>query len=467
MSLGAWFTLFWALACHRHLLLPRARAVAATMVAVALLMTLAASLLRDVIVTWAGVGSRPGGRPAGEVDSGMVAPCLLLVLVGLAISLPATAVMRTLGRRLGALDSPGVAGQVKAAPRKVPNTGGVAIFLGIVGPLVAALVAALTTDQWLSSLVPAIREHLPGLRSQAPAGLLLATVLAILHVMGLVDDRRPLGPYVKLVVMLGLGALAASATDTRLLTLLDSRVGGPWLSILITVLWLVVVTNAFNFLDNMDGLSAGVAAIAASFFLTATLINGQWFIAACLALLIGSLLGFLCFNFPWRTGRDGGGATIFMGDGGSLVVGFLLAFLTVRTTYIAPSPAEPDATTRLTATAGWYGVFMPLIVLAIPLYDFCSVTLIRLSQGKSPFVGDLQHFSHRLVRHGLSKRAAVLVIYGCTAVTAIGGVSLASLRPWQAALVGLQTILVLLVLGLYEWARVPAAAAPPPSSPPS
>ena len=80
---------------------------------------------------------------------------------------------------------------------------------------------------------------------------------------------------------------------------------------------------------------------------------------------------------------------------------------------------------------GWYGVFMPLVVLAIPLYDFTSVTNIRLSQGKSPFVGDLQHFSHRLVQRGLSRRAAVIVIHGFTAVTAIAGISLASLKPFR------------------------------------
>jgi UDP-GlcNAc:undecaprenyl-phosphate GlcNAc-1-phosphate transferase len=232
-------------------------------------------------------------------------------------------------------------------------------------------------------------------------------------------------------------------TESRLLTLLDQRViGGVWVSIGITVVWLVVVTNAFNFLDNMDGLSAGVATIAGGFFLTAALVNGQWFVAGCLALLVGALVGFLVFNFPWRAP-----ATIFMGDGGSLVVGFLLGFLTVRTTYVGGS----DATQGPGLGSAWYGLFMPLVVLAIPLYDFCSVTLIRLSQGKSPFVGDLQHFSHRLVRRGLSRKAAVIVIYGFTAVTAIGGVSLARLEGWQAALVGVQTALVLTVLAIEEW----------------
>src|SRR5207244_10275947 len=132
--------------------------------------------------------------------------------------------------------------------------------------------------------------------------------------------------------------------------------------------------------------------------------------------------GFLVFNFPW----GGQPATIFMGDGGSLVIGFLLGFLTVRTTYVSAGVEGPGL------GSAWYGVFMPLVVLAIPLYDFCSVTLIRLSQGKSPFVGDLQHFSHRLVKRGLSKRAAVVVIYGFTAVPAIGGVLLARPGGWPA-----------------------------------
>ena len=101
----------------------------------------------------------------------------------------------------------------------------------------------------------------------------------------------------------------------------------------------------------------------------------------------------------------------------------------------------------------------PLIILAIPLYDFASVCLIRIRQGRSPFVGDLQHFSHRLVNHGLSRRSAVLVIYGCTAVTGIGAIALPKLEPWQAALVGVQTLLVLLVIALYEWSRPRAPAA--------
>jgi UDP-GlcNAc:undecaprenyl-phosphate GlcNAc-1-phosphate transferase len=329
----------------------------------------------------------------------------------------------------------------------VPNTGGVAIFIGVVVPMLAGAALLATFDpgslglDWLFRAAPGLEAHLPGIRQQLPDLLVLLGALLVLHLMGLIDDRKPLRATPKLLIMLALAAGVSIFTGSRLLTLVDPHVGGPWLSYLITILWIVVITNAFNFLDNMDGLSGGVGTIASTFFLIAALVNGQWFIAACLALLLGSLLGFLWFNFPWR-----GPATIFMGDAGSLVVGFLLAFLTVRTTYVSPGDTGIGS--------GWYGVFMPLVVLAIPLYDFTSVTIIRLSQGKSPFVGDLQHFSHRLVQRGLSRRAAVIVIHGFTAVTAIAGISLASLKPWQAALVGVQTILVLMVLATWEWSTV-------------
>jgi UDP-GlcNAc:undecaprenyl-phosphate GlcNAc-1-phosphate transferase len=373
---------------------------------------------------------------------------LCLIPLAFAISLPLTAFMRSVGHRLRALDGAGVAGQVKFAPRRVPNTGGVAVFIALAFPMaLGAMFLGIADPQaaswnWLFSRIPELEPHLPGIRERLPPLMSLLASLLALHVIGLIDDRRPLPAWPKMLVMLGVAAWACTSTDSRLMTMLDPYAGGSWASWILTILWVVVITNAFNFLDNMDGLSGGVAAIAASFFLLATLLGSppQWFIAGCLALLIGALLGFLVFNFPWR-----GPATIFMGDGGSLVVGFLLAFLTVRTTYVASDEFGASA---------WYAAFMPVVVLAIPIYDFTSVTLIRLSQGKSPLVGDLQHFSHRLVQRGLSRRAAVVVIHGLTAVTAIGGVSLASLKPWQAALVGVQTMLVLMVLAVWEWSAV-------------
>lgn len=372
---------------------------------------------------------------------------LALIAPAFIISLVLTAALIRLGHRMGTLDSGGVPGQIKAERRPVPNTGGVAIYAGVVIPLVAALLALTLAGD--GTWVPhALTPHIPGARSQSPGAIVLLVCLTLLHIMGLIDDRRPLGPFGKLLIMLAPAVAIPLLTDTRLLTFLDAHVAGPWLSIGLTALWLVAVTNAMNFIDNMDGLAAGVAAIAGSCFLAAALVNGQWFVGAVLALLIGACLGFLLFNHPARRP-----ARIFMGDGGSLVVGFLLAFLAIRITYIDPTAATSDGSSFSRSFGNaWYAALMPVVVLAVPLYDFASVTLLRLSQGKSPFVGDMQHLSHRLVARGLSKRHAVTVIHIATASTAITGIFLARLEPWQAILAGVQVALVLGLLALLEFA---------------
>lgn len=378
----------------------------------------------------------------------MLWPVLALILVGLAVSLPLTGLLVRLGHRAALLDSQGSAGHIKQL-RRVPNIGGIAIFAGVALPLLAGLVAFrwLPDDTW-RSIVPGLSDDLLArIRESTPTAAAMLVCLAVLHVTGIVDDRRSLGPIPKFAIQFLCAFVMAWWFDVRLLTLIDSHLPlGHWPSVIVTVLWIVAITNAINFLDNMDGLAAGVSMIAATLFMVATILNAQWFIAGSLALLIGSLLGFLVFNFP--------PARIFMGDGGSLVIGFLLAILTARTTFYSPN----DPTYAL--GGGWYGVFMPVIVLAIPLYDFLTVTILRLRQGKSPFVGDQQHFSHRLVQRGLSRRGAVLVIWGATAVTGIGGIALGSLAAWQAVLVAGQTLLMLMIIWMLEHASRHAVQLP-------
>lgn len=372
----------------------------------------------------------------------MLWPVLALILVGLAISLPLTALLVRLGHRAALLDSQGSTGHVKQL-RRIPNIGGIAIFLGVALPLLVGLLAiqVLSADA-LHNLAPALSDDLLSrIRASTPTAAAMLGCMLVLHITGLVDDRRSLGPLLKFAMQFGCAFVMAMFFDVRLLTLLDKSLPlAPWPSVIITMLWIVAITNAINFLDNMDGLAAGVSAIAATLFMIATILNAQWFIAGSLALLIGSLIGFLVFNFPRPN------AKIFMGDGGSLVVGFVLAILTARTTFY--SPDDPS----YALGGGWYGVFMPVIVLAIPLYDFLTVTTLRIQQGKSPFVGDQQHFSHRLVQRGLTKRGAVLVIWGATAVTGIGGIALGSLQAWQAILVGVQTLLMLMIIWMLEHA---------------
>jgi len=368
----------------------------------------------------------------------MVLHALLLIPLAFLIAFPTALAARAVGRRIGALDTPGSRGHVKRELRPIPNTGGIAIFLAVAAPLGAAIAAILLLPpEFVIERLPSLEPFLDRLREGSEDGgrggsvytaLAMLIGMTILHIMGLIDDRRGMSAFVKLAVQAAIAAALAIWFDVRLLELL-----GPVPSILITVVWVVVMTNAINFLDNMDGLAAGVGVIAASFLMAATLINQQWFIAGTLALLIGAQLGFLIWNFP--------PAKIFMGDSGSLVIGFLLAVLTARTTFFHSDLGGE-----------WYGVFMPVVVLAIPLYDFISVTLLRLKQRKSPFVGDQQHFSHRLVERGLSKRSAVVLIWCFAAITGVGGIALGHLTLWQAVLVLAQTLLVLFTLVLLEHA---------------
>ncbi len=159
--------------------------------------------------------------------------------------------------------------------------------------------------------------------------------------------------------------------------------------------------------------------------------SGQVFIGALGLVFIGSLLGFLVFNFP--------PAKIFMGDCGSLVVGYFIAILTLRTTYYHQEQG-----------GGFYVVLMPLVVMAVPLYDFVSVTFLRISQGKSPFVGDTQHFSHRIKRRGLSDTQTVLTLYLATICTGVSAVFLYEVELMGAVLILAQTVMILTIIAILE-----------------
>jgi UDP-GlcNAc:undecaprenyl-phosphate GlcNAc-1-phosphate transferase len=164
---------------------------------------------------------------------------------------------------------------------------------------------------------------------------------------------------------------------------------------------------------------------------TAAAISGQIFVGGLALVFVGALLGFLVFNFP--------PAKIFMGDAGSMVVGFVVAMLTLRTTYYHEA-----------LSGRWYPVLMPLVVMAVPLYDFLSVTILRISQGKSPFVGDTQHFSHRLRKRGLSDTQTVLTLYLATLCTGLGAIFLYQVNLAGAILIFVQTVMVLSIIAVLE-----------------
>ncbi|MGA3065626.1 MAG: MraY family glycosyltransferase [Tepidisphaeraceae bacterium] len=362
---------------------------------------------------------------------------LSLIPISFAISWLLTRLMRILSIRIGFTDKPGHR-KIHASPK--PLGGGIAIYWGFTLPVLIGLFYVNHFDPpGFLHASDRLAAYWSGARQQTPLALLMIFAALLIHLLGLWDDRKSLGPYFKLIVQLTVVTILVAAADLRALTFLDHALPfGRWSSIAATVLWIVAVTNAFNFLDNMDGLSAGVASVCATAFLFTTLSIGQWFVAAALALLLGSLLGFLWHNFP--------PAKIFMGDAGSLVTGLLLGILTVRTTYLPPGAVWANR---------WYAVFAPVIVLALPLYDLIVVSFLRMLHGKSPFVGDANHFSHRLVARGMSRRTAVLCLYLVSAATSIAAILLPRITGDFALLIFLQTLLILAMVALLEQHPLP------------
>ncbi|MGI8537283.1 MAG: MraY family glycosyltransferase [Mycobacteriales bacterium] len=256
----------------------------------------------------------------------------------------------------------------KAQTSPVPYLGGIAIVAGFS----AMCLAAAAIDRATSVVVE--------------LALLLGVGL-VLALVGLADDLKGgLSPVLRLVVEIGAG-VAVFATGS------GAELQGPAaLDLAVTVLWIVGITNAFNLLDNMDGLSAGVAALAAAAFCLIAALNGQFLVAALAAGTAGCATGFLRHNFH--------PAKIYMGDAGSLFLGYLLAILGLKLT--------------LTGTPSVVALFVPLLVLGVPVFDTTLVTWQRLRHGRSPMQGGRDHTSHRLVWVGIPVPVAVCLLYAAT-----------------------------------------------------
>ncbi len=345
--------------------------------------------------------------------------------------------VRRWGPRWGLVDRPGRR-KIHATP--MPTAGGLAIWLGIVLPLALGQLAL-----WilLSQRDPPVAEllglpefiarHLPGLMQQSGRLWILLAGGTVLMLLGLVDDRWGLDWRVRLTVQ-ALVAVAVVRMDWRLSLFLDV----PLLTGALSVLWIVGLVNSFNMLDNMDGLSAGVAAIAAAMLAAVMLLapdpltnQPQLFVAGLLLVVVGSLLGFLRHNRP--------PARLFMGDAGSYLVGYLLAMATLEATFAGYG----DRPLR-------HAILAPLCVLAVPLYDTASVVLIRLRSGRSPFTGDKSHFSHRLVELGMTPAQAVLTIYLATATCGLGALLLHQVNVAGACIILLLVGCILLLVAILE-----------------
>ena len=347
-----------------------------------------------------------------------------LLLIAAALSVVLTPLSRRLAVRVGLIDRPN-GRKDHATP--TPLLGGSVIMASMTIITLAGAAGVCRLSGASDSLPEKFTVHLPGAASRLPMVLGILAGAMALHILGLIDDRRHLGAWVKLLGQIIVAVGVVVFCDVRVLTM-----AGPAVSIVVTVLWLVAVMNAFNFLDNMDGLSVGVACICAAALLATTAQTGQFFVAAWLCVLLGAMAGYLPFNFP--------PASTFMGDAGALVIGFFLGVLSCLTSYVPSGQAV-----SLSA------LLVPLVLMAVPLYDMLSVVVLRVQDKTSVFVGDHRHFSHRLVRRGMGSRSAVLTIYLCTAGTAVAACLLPHTNNVGAALVACQTALILLIIAVLEW----------------
>ena len=314
---------------------------------------------------------------------------VLIAATALVLAIVATPVVRRMAWRFGFVDQPSF--------RKVHSTPSAAGWLGNL--------------PWLYHRTAGARHTLSDQRSRRNSYRRHARV----------GNRRyrrpqPVNPLPKMLVqVVAAGILVFSGV----------RVGvfdAEWLNILVTIVWVVGITNALNFLDNMDGLSAGIAVIASGFFLLLAALNNQYLVGALSAALLGACIGFLYYNFN--------PASIFMGDSGSLFIGFMLAALGIKLRF----PFNSDIVTWM----------VPVAVLALPIFDTTLVTVSRLRRGKNPLTTPgKDHISHRLARLTGSKREAVLMCYLIAGVCGMVAIFITT----ASVLLGYAVGLAMLVLG--------------------
>lgn len=333
-----------------------------------------------------------------------------ILIVGFAFSLGLTPLSRALALRLGVVAIPS---QRNIHKDYKPLMGGMAMYLAF-----AAALLLFSPPDYVAEL------------------LVLIGGAAFLALVGLIDDRYNLGIRVRLLAQVITAlSMAALGVSIRLF-------GTPLLDVPLTVVWVCAITNAVNFLDNMDGLAAGLTAIAAAGFTAVAFSQGLELVSMLAAALAGSAVGFLIYNFN--------PASSFMGDMGSLVLGFVLSALAIKLEF---------GTQPLSVT--W---MVPVLVLALPIIDINLVMLTRLLEGRSLGQGGKDHSSHRLMALGLSQRQTLFVLYAFCALYAALAYIVSTAPPATALLIGIGGLAgmgVVFVLLMWVRRRVQRPAASP------
>lgn len=315
--------------------------------------------------------------------NGWLLQCLLAFVLALVISLYTTPLMRTAALRFGIVDRPD--GRLKKQAEPVPYLGGLAIYLSFL----LALTASRRFD------------------STEVLGMLLAGAIAV--ILGLIDDLGVLSPGIKLA-----GQVVAVLALINASVYIKLGFLPPPLAIILSFLWLLGIINAFNLIDVMDGLAAGVAAAASFILFLIAAVNGRQTYAILLAALCGALVGFLRYNVQ--------PARIYMGDTGSMFIGLMLGALAMNNSY-----------TRQNLVAS----VAPVVILGVPIFDMLFVMYVRFRRGLPVFLGSPDHFALRLRKWRLTTRQTVTASWAAT--VALGGLAIAMMlseAPVALAILG-------------------------------
>lgn len=332
-----------------------------------------------------------------------------LFFISFLISLFLVYIIKKHAVRLRLVDPPG---ERKIHTRTMPLGGGIAIFFAII----------------LSLVFTSLLYHCVFSNAVIRISGQMMCILGggfFIFLVGVIDDYISLKPRTKLLAQVAV-ATTLFAFDIKLTVFVNNEI----FSFAITIFWVTLITNSFNLLDNMDGLSAGTAFIIGLILIWVMVPLGQWQVVFILCALLGALLGFLKYNFT--------PASIFMGDGGSLFIGYILASLTIYADFYQMN-------------FPYYAVALPILAFAIPIFDTATVSWYRWREGRPIFKGDTNHFSHRLKKLGLSTKQAVLVIYFITFATGINATLLYQVDDWLGAMViVVQLIAILFVIHILE-----------------
>ena len=335
------------------------------------------------------------------IEFNMIAVILLPLVVALVIGFLSTPIVKSFAYKLGAIDVPKDERRMHKVP--IPRMGGLAIFLGFI---ISVLLFVDVDDQM--------------------KGILLGSVIIV--VMGIIDDITPLRASLKFVIQI-LAALIPVYYGVQITCVSNPNLFSDnpywnfgWLSIPITVIWIVGLTNAVNLIDGLDGLAIGVSSISALTMLAIAILVAEPQVAVIMAALVGACIGFMPYNMN--------PAKIFMGDTGSTFLGYILACITIQGLF------------------KFYAVIsfvVPFLILGLPIFDTMFAIIRRISHGQNPMAPDRSHVHHRLIDMGLNQKQAVAVLYVISAILGLSAVVLATSGEIKAILCLMALIIVCLI----------------------